>query len=138
VGGAYEQHVANLLRHQLDPSIDQRFHQHFANLGVSLNEGVHLVACQLDDFTRLADAKAHQRRATEDHADITSELIRMNNGDQEVAQNPRDGSPQSRQPSQQKMARWSGRLDQHFPARDLTNHFARGNPRDLRNSASET
>ncbi len=46
---------------------------------------MHLVACQLDDFARLADAKAHQRRAIEGHADVTGELIRVNNGDQEVA-----------------------------------------------------
>ena len=48
--GPDEQHVADSLRHQRAPSIDERFHQHFADLGVSLNEGVHLVACQLDDF----------------------------------------------------------------------------------------
>ena len=32
------------------------------DLGVSLNEGVHLVACQLDDFARLTDAQAHHAR----------------------------------------------------------------------------
>jgi hypothetical protein len=51
-----------------------------------LNERVHLVACQLDDLARLADAKAHLRGAAEDHADVTGELSRTENGDQEVAQ----------------------------------------------------
>ena len=81
-----EQRVANPLRHQLDPPIDQRFHQDLAHLGVGLNEGVHLVACQLDDFAGLADAKTHQRRATEDHADVTSELFGVNGRNQDVAQ----------------------------------------------------
>jgi hypothetical protein len=42
---------------------------------------MHLVACQLDDLTRHADAKSHQSRATKDHADVTGELIFPNNGD---------------------------------------------------------
>jgi len=56
-------------------------HQHFAHLGVNLNEGMHLVACQLYDFARLPDTKAHQRGTTEDHADVTRELIGADNGD---------------------------------------------------------
>jgi hypothetical protein len=55
-------------------------------LGVSLNEGVHVVACQLDDFARLADAKAQSAQGDRGSCDVTSELIGTNNGDQEVAQ----------------------------------------------------
>jgi hypothetical protein len=85
VSGADEQRVADPLRDQLTPPIDQRFHQHFADLGVSLNEHVHLIARQLNDLPRLADAKAHECRATEEHAHVTGELTRVNGCDQQVA-----------------------------------------------------
>jgi hypothetical protein len=56
------------------------------HLGVSLNERVHLVACQLDDFARLTGAEPHHGGATEEHAGFTSELTRPLDGDQGVAQ----------------------------------------------------
>src|SRR5260370_704777 len=51
------------MRNHRDPSMDQRSHQHFADFGVGLNEGVHLVACQLDDFARVPHTEAHLRGA---------------------------------------------------------------------------
>src|SRR5262245_8995195 len=131
VSGADEQRVADALRDQLGPSIDERRHQHLAHFGVSLNERVHLVACQLDDFTRLAHAKAHQRRAIEDHADVAGESARLNNGNKEVAE--------ARWPDDLYLANLHNKeghvpltaLDQHFPARDWTNHTMGDNPRDL-------
>jgi hypothetical protein len=56
--------------------MDQRPHQYFADFGVGLNEAVHLVACQLDDFARVTHTEAHLRGATKDHADVTGELRR--------------------------------------------------------------
>jgi hypothetical protein len=41
--------------------IDQRGRQHFADFGVGLNEGVHLVAGQLNNFARLAGGRASAR-----------------------------------------------------------------------------
>src|SRR5258706_1022645 len=66
--------------------MDKRSHQHFADFGVGLNEGVHLVACQLDDFARGTHTEAHLRGATEDHADVTSELCRPDGRDQNLVQ----------------------------------------------------
>jgi len=47
--------------------------------GVGLNEGVHLIACQLDDSARVTHTEAHLRGATKDHADVTGELRRSDN-----------------------------------------------------------
>src|SRR5260370_37743962 len=66
--------------------MDKRSHQHFADFGVGLNRGVHLVACQLDDFARGTHTEAHLRGATEVHADVTGELIRRDYRDENLLQ----------------------------------------------------
>ena len=127
-----EQRVANPLRHQLDPSIDQRFHQDLAHLSVGLNEGVHLVPCQLDGFAGVADAKTHQRWATEDHADVTSELFGVNGRNQDVAQGRGPDDLYLTGLDDEERHAGLAAFDQDVAARDGTNHSARGDPRDLR------
>jgi len=129
--GTDEQHVANPLRHQFGPSINERSHQDLADLGVSLNEGVHLVAGQLEDFARLAGAESRHRRATEDHTGFPGEMPRAGKGDQAVAQ--ARGADNLDLASLHDEERHVGlaAFDQHFAARDWTNYPVRGNPRDL-------
>ena len=98
--------------------MDERFHQHFAQLGVSLNEGVHLVACQLDDFARATDAEAHLRRAAEDHADVAGELSRIENGDQDVAQARRANHLDRTSLQDKERHVGLAAFDQYFPACD--------------------
>src|SRR5262249_29502227 len=109
----------------------QRGHHHFAHLGVGLNEGMHLVVRELYDLARLADTKAHQRGATEDHADVTGELMRANTGDQEIAKSRRSDHLYLAGLHHKEWHVGLATLDQHVPARDWTNHSVRGNPRDL-------
>src|SRR5262249_24252397 len=121
VCGADQQRVANALSDHLDPSMDQRRHQHFAYLGVCLNEGMHLVACELYDLARCADTKAHQRWTPEDHADVACELIGANNSNQEIAK--------ARGPNHLYLTGLDNEeghvglaaFDQHLPLRDWTN-----------------
>src|SRR5262249_60717682 len=101
-------------------------------LGVSLNEGMHLVACQLNDFARLADAKAHQRGATEDHADVTGELIGTDSGDREIADTRGPDHLYLASPHDKERHVGLAAFDQHLPPRDRTNHSAGTNPRELR------
>jgi hypothetical protein len=97
------------------------------------------VACQLDDFARLAHAKVHQRRATEDHADVTGELISVNSGDQKVAQ--ARGSDHLCLASLHNKERYVGlaAFNQDFAARDFDESLrGRQSVRSARNSAPET
>ena len=104
-----------------------------------LNEGMHLVTCQLDDFARFTDAQTHLRGATEDHADVTGELSRTENGDQKVAQARRANDLDLTSLQHKERHVGLAAFDQYFPASDGTNHSVGGNSRDLRRrSASET
>src|SRR5215469_10435998 len=111
--------------------MDKRSHQQFADFGVGLNEGMHLVACQLDDFARGTHTEAHLRGPTEDHADVASELSRADSRDQNLVQcrwaNDLDLT------SLQYKERHVGlaAVDQHFAAGDWTNHSMRSNPCNL-------
>ena len=106
--------------------MEQRPHQHFADLGVCLNEGMHLVTCQLDDFARLTDAQTHLRGATEDHADVTGELGGTKNGDQKVAEARRanDLDLTSLQHKERHVRLTA--FDQCFSASDRTSHSMGG------------
>ena len=122
-----------------DPSMDQRSHQHFADLGVCLNEGVHLVACQLDDFARVTDAETHLRGAAEDHADVTGELSGTENGDQEVAQARRANDLDLTSLQHKERHVGLAAFDQYFAASDRDESLrGRQSARSAQTSASET
>ena len=112
--------------------MDQRPHQHFADLGVCLNERMHLVTCQLDDFARFTDAQTHLRGATEDHADVAGELSGTENGDQKVAEAGRANDLDLTGLQHKERHVRLAALNQYFSASDRTSHSVRGNPRDLR------
>ena len=113
------------------PSLDQRSHQQFADLGVRLNEAMHLVTSQLDDFTRFTDADTHLRGAAEDHADVTGELSGTENGDQQVAQPGRANDLDLAGLQHKERHVVLTAVDQHLSASDGTRHPLRGNSRDL-------
>src|SRR5262245_61902473 len=93
---------------------------------------MHLIACQLYDFARLPDTKAHQRRTIEDHADVTRELIRADDGDQEITETRGPDHLNLASPHDKEWHVGLAAFDQHVPARDWTNSSVGGNPRDLR------
>ncbi len=112
--------------------MDKRSHQHFADFGVGLNKGVHLVARQLDDFPRGTHTEAHLRGATEDHADVASELSRPDSRDQNLVQSrwANDLDLASLQHKERHVG--LAAVDQHFAAGDWTNHSERSYPCNLR------
>ena len=112
--------------------MDQRAHQHFADLGVCLNEGMHLVTRQLDHLAGLTDAQPHLRGAIEDHAHVTGELSGTENSDQKVAEAGRASDLDLTSPQHKKRHLRLAAFDQYFSASDSTSHSVRGNPRDLR------
>jgi hypothetical protein len=83
---------------------------------------------QLDDYTRLAHPKAHQRRTTEDHADVASEPVRMNNGDDGVAEVRRMDDLDLASLHHEEGHVPLATFDQHFAACDWTNHTMAGDP----------
>src|SRR5882757_3045092 len=112
--------------------MDERSRQHFADFGVGLNEGVHLIACQLDDSARVTHTEAHLRGATKDHADVTGELSRPDSRDQNLFQSrwANDLDLASLQNKERHVG--LAAFDQYFAAGDWTNHSERSNPRNLR------
>src|SRR5262245_57217662 len=112
--------------------MDQCPHEHFADLGVGLNEGMHLVTCQLDNFARSPDAQTHLRGTTEDHADVAGELSGKEHGDQKVAEtgwaNDLDRASLQHKKRHIRLAA----LNQYFAASDRTSHPVRRNSADLR------
>src|SRR5262249_23583201 len=127
--GADEQRVANPLCHHGDASMNQGPHEHVADLGVCLNEGVHLVTCQLDDFARFTDAQTRLRRTTEDHADVPGELSRTENRDEKVAKARRANDLDFTSLQHKKRYVRLTALDQDFSANDGTSHAVRGDSR---------
>ena len=132
MNGADQHDVADPVRRQLQPAIDEGPHQDLADLRIRLDEPQQLLARQADRLARLCGAGARQRAAAEDHVGFAREFAGAVDRDQRVAKARRPDDLDLAARHDEKRDDGIAGLDEHLAARDRTDLAVRGDPRDLR------
>src|SRR5689334_19258377 len=131
MGRPYQDDIADALCGQLEATVDERPHQHVAEVRVGLHQAEHLLARELKDLARLADLGASQRTPPENQVDLTGELARAMDGNEPVADVRRLDNLDLSALHDEERDHALPRLDQDLSCRDRAGHARMRDPADL-------